>query len=392
MLIEFLLFIIHNYLSSSCSTINYIVKWGYMSFFNFSNIQKARFHSPFIRNINYFKMASHTFFESKILNKTITYPKLINFLISMKCNLRCEVCHAHDALTTSNKTDLSLETILTFIQQCRSFSPDWHFSGGEPFAKKELPQIINEIHKQKMRSSLVSNGLLISPKVLEKFQKNALCAIIFSIMGDAKNHDKEVLKQGAFKSLLENISMFSHYQKDCKIFLNLILTPSLIENIDQVFQDIKGLPITGIKFTHLNYLTSIEIEQHKQYAKQHDFLNTKAYSYLNNFDMKQYLKTLKKVNFEKSPFPYQFAPDLSMNELDSWHTNNFKSSRKCHFIWHSTFLYPDGEIKSCQFLQEPMGNITNHTMKEIWNSEKYQKFRHSITNKQSSACSRCCKL
>lgn len=363
-----------------------------MSFFNFSNIQKALFHGPFIRKSNYFKMATHTFFESKVLKKTITYPKVINFLLTMKCNLRCEVCHAHDALLTSGSNELSTEFIKSFVQQCSSFSPDWHFSGGEPFARNDLYQIINEVHSNKMRSSLVSNGLLITPKKLEKINPGALSAIVFSIMGDETGHDKEVMKVGAFKSLLTNIKTFSKYQSSCKIFLNFILTPSMIDNIYQVFDEIKSLPISGIKFTHLNYLTSKEIEDYKNYAVTHHFENQKAYSYRNDFPMDSYLQKLKTIDFSKSPFPYQFAPDLSNRDLDHWYTKDFSMSRKCHFIWYSTFLYSDGQIKSCQFLQEPMGNIKDKSMIDIWNSDKYQSFRKSIDNKMSSACARCCKL
>ncbi|MCJ8347304.1 radical SAM protein [bacterium] len=363
-----------------------------MSFFNFSNIKKARFHSPFIRNVNYLKMAAHTLLESKVLHKTITYPKLINFLITMKCNLRCEVCHAHDALVKSDSQDLKLDQVISFVKQCSAFSPDWHFSGGEPFARKDLPEIINEIHHLKMKSSLVSNGLLITPKLLNQFKPKALSAIVFSVLGDEKGHDKEVLKQGAFHKLLENIKLFASYQKDCKIFLNLILTPSLIENISGLFDVLQDLPIAGIKFTHLNYLTSPEILQYEQYASEHHFVNHKAYSYRNDFSMDDYLKKLQAIDFSKSPFPYQFAPDLKPQEMKNWYNQDFQSPRKCHFIWYSTFLYPDGEIKSCQFLQEPMGNIKDLNITEIWNSNKYQGFRKSISNQMSSACARCCKL
>ncbi|MCO4783167.1 MAG: radical SAM protein [Candidatus Cloacimonetes bacterium] len=363
-----------------------------MSFFNLSNIQKALFHAPFIRKSNYFKMAVHTFLESKVLKKTITYPKVINFLLTMKCNLRCEVCHAHDALLSSGSNELKTDFIKSFIQQCGSFSPDWHFSGGEPFAHKDLYQILNEVHSHKMKSSLVSNGLLITQKKLEQIKPGALSAIIFSIMGDEKGHDKEVMKVGAFQTLVKNIQLFAKYQPTCKIFLNLILTPSLVDNIKKVFEDIKTLPIEGIKFTHLNYLTSSEIEDYKIYATDHDFGNQKAYSYRNDFSMDDYLNKLKAIDFTQSPFPYQFAPDLSQNDLSNWYNQDFSLTRKCHFIWYSTFLYSDGQIKSCQFLQEPMGNIKDKPIIEIWNSPKYQKFRQSIDKKMSSACARCCKL
>lgn len=363
-----------------------------MSFFNYSNLQKAIFHGPFIRKSNYLKMAAHTFLESKILKKTITYPKVINFLLTMKCNLRCEVCHAHDALLSSNSNELDTQFIKSFIQQCSSFSPDWHFSGGEPFARHDLYQIINEVHANKMRCSLVSNGLLITKKKLEQINPNALSAIVFSVLGDANGHDKEVMKPGAFNTLLANIKIFAQYQKSCKIFLNLILTPSMLDHIDSVFDEIKSLPIHGIKFTHLNYLTSQEIEDYKRYAIKHNFKNKKAYSYRNDFSMDNYLEKLKSIDFKNCPFPYQFAPDLSSRDLDDWYNKDFSMSKKCHFIWYSTFLYSDGQIKSCQFLQEPMGNIKEKSIMDIWNSKKYQDFRQSINQEMSSACARCCKL
>lgn len=43
-------------------------------------------------------------------------------------------------------------------------------------------------------------------------------------------------------------------------------------------------------------------------------------------------------------------PDLTKEEIRNWYSNEFRSRRKCSFIWHSAFIRSDGVIVPCQFL------------------------------------------
>ena len=86
------------------------------------------------------------------------------------------------------------------------------------------------------------------------------------------------------------------------------------------------------------------------------------------------------------------TPDLSLKEIKNWYSSNFKSNRKCMFIYRGTFIYPNGDVVPCESIKYTMGNINQQPFKEIWNSKKYMKFRKVLKKGLLPACTRCCKL
>ena len=356
------------------------------------HLKKANFHRDFIRDSTIFKILGYYPLEYHWLSRTISYPKIINFLVTLRCNLRCEICHTADALTTSRKGELSLDEVYEFLDECAEFSPDWHFSGGEPFARLDLPDILKRINELEMKSSVVSNGLLLHEKLLEKLEPGWLGSITFSVLGVREDHDKEVIKKGAYELLRSNLTKMHEALPDTAIYLNCPMTPGFISRLKEFQEDFREFPIRAVKFTHLNYLTSAEIEAYPEYAREAGFDTSTAYSYRTDFPMEQVGQGVTSEHFKGLELPFQMIPQLSDAEIRNWYTKSFSSRRPCHFIWHSTYLYPDGTIKSCHFLQEPFGNIREKSLKQIWNSSSYQNFRNQIKNQMSPACARCCKL
>ncbi|GAG99570.1 unnamed protein product, partial [marine sediment metagenome] len=71
----------------------------------------------------------------------------------------------------------------------------------------------------------------------------------------------------------------------------------------------------------------------------------------------------------------------------------FKARRKCFFVWGTLFISPNGDVMPCQFYPDyKLGNIRDAKLKEIWNNEKYRKFRLELKKGLFPGCARCCKL
>ena len=82
----------------------------------------------------------------------------------------------------------------------------------------------------------------------------------------------------------------------------------------------------------------------------------------------------------------------SMKAIKGWYSNNFKSKRDCYFVYRGAFIYPNGDVVPCESFRFTMGNINKESFMEIWNSEKYLKFRKVLKKGLLPGCARCCKL
>ena len=244
--------------------------------------------------------------------------------MTLRCNLRCDICHTADALTTSKKGELSLDEIYRLIDDCAHFGPDWHFSGGEPFARIDLPEILDRIKNLGMRSSVVSNGLLIHEKLLDQLSPGSLGSITFSILGVREDHDREVKKKGAYELLKTNIRKFNNALPDTAIYLNCPMTPGFINRLREFEDDFRDFPIRAVKFTHLNYLTSQEIENYPDYSSAAGFQTNQAYSYRMDLPMEKVGADVTSDRFKDFSIPFQMIPQLSDYEIKNWYTKEFR--------------------------------------------------------------------
>ena len=55
-------------------------------------------------------------------------------------------------------------------------------------------------------------------------------------------------------------------------------------------------------------------------------------------------------------------------------------------------IRPDGNVSSCDFVNEIYGNIREKDFEKMWNSKKARNFRKKIKKQLLPQCRRCCKL
>lgn len=99
---------------------------------------------------------------------TISTPKKVNVQITGKCNLKCQYCFYANEMTALN--DLKTGQWQTIFSKLGELGVmDVCLTGGEPFTRPDLFELIDGIISNRMRYSLLSNGTLIDEKTIEKF-------------------------------------------------------------------------------------------------------------------------------------------------------------------------------------------------------------------------------
>ncbi|MDM8543767.1 radical SAM protein [Desulfococcaceae bacterium HSG9] len=97
-------------------------------------------------------------------------PRSVDIAITGRCNLKCQYCFYADEMET--RSDLSAERWLTFFEELgRLGVMDATLSGGEVFTRRDIFELIDGIIANRMRYGMLSNGTLITEKVLARFDK-----------------------------------------------------------------------------------------------------------------------------------------------------------------------------------------------------------------------------
>jgi MoaA/NifB/PqqE/SkfB family radical SAM enzyme len=125
--------------------------------------------------------------------KVMSSPKHVDIAITGKCNLACKYCFYADEMTS--RSDLSTDKWLAFMDELgRQGIMTVCLTGGEVFTRRDLFEIIDGLIANRMRYQILTNGTLITEKILKQFEvgkrRQRLDSIQVSIDGSSADiHD-----------------------------------------------------------------------------------------------------------------------------------------------------------------------------------------------------------
>ncbi len=294
-------------------------------------------------------------------------PKLLPFSlvisISFRCNSKCKTC---DVWRKPND-DLSLDEWTRVFQKIGHGPIYMTFTGGEPFLRKDLPEMVLAAYKHCRPAyiTIPTNGIL-TPRIVEgvaKICENApqsRIGINLSLDGVGKEHDEIRMVPGNWDRSMQTWTALKDLQKTHR---NLVLTIHTVIskfNINR-FRDIYA----GLQPLHPDsYITEVAEERveldtvgmditpmARDYAPIADFLTRHAHAmpargfarFTQSFRA-QYYQLAKRTLLEQT----QVIP--------------------CFAGWASGHIAPNGDVWSCCIRAEPVGNLrkTDYDLRPIW--------------------------
>ncbi len=134
-------------------------------------------------------------------------PRSVQISITGACNLKCRYCFYTNEMAAL--ADLPTSEWLRFFEELgRLGVMDVTLSGGEPFARRDLFELIDGIAANRMRYAILSNGTLIDDTLLNRFEtgkrRPRLNNIQVSLDGScAEIHDRN--RPGSFARALHGL-------------------------------------------------------------------------------------------------------------------------------------------------------------------------------------------
>jgi SynChlorMet cassette radical SAM/SPASM protein ScmE len=144
--------------------------------------------------------------------KLINTPRSLDIEITNKCNLRCNYC-SHFTSGGDVDHDLSKEEWIQFFEELnRCAVLDVTISGGEPFYRKDLKEIIDGIVRNRMRFGILSNGTLIDDEMSEFLASTKRCnSVQVSIDGSIPTTHDSFRGKGNFVKSVNGVKSLQKY-------------------------------------------------------------------------------------------------------------------------------------------------------------------------------------
>jgi len=172
-------------------------------------------------------------------------PRSVDISLTGRCNLNCKYCFYADEMVAHS--DLSTQRWLAFFEELGNLGVmDVCLTGGEVFTRQDLFELIDGVIANRMRYSMLSNGTLITAKVLEQFKigkrRTRLDSIQVSIDGStAEIHNKS--RPGSFDRAMRGLRLLveNDFPVTVRVTINKHNVDDL-ENIARLLLEDVGLP------------------------------------------------------------------------------------------------------------------------------------------------------
>jgi 12,18-didecarboxysiroheme deacetylase len=188
---------------------------------------------------------------SHLLQFSADKKPVVVWNVTRRCNLRCVHCYAH-AKEEPGADELTTEQGRILLDDLAAFGvPVVLFSGGEPLARRDLPELAAYAVAKGMRAVISTNGTLITAAVAQTLKEIGLSYVGISLDGMQAVNDRFRAVPGAFRAALDGIR--NCQAAGIKVGLRFTINRFNVQEIPGIFDLIEEMDIPRVCFYHLVY-------------------------------------------------------------------------------------------------------------------------------------------
>lgn len=260
------------------------------------------------------------------------FPERITVELTNRCNLECKFCPRH--LVEMKPGNITSELFYKIIDEAKKYLPVCavFFFRGESLLHPQLTEFIKYAKMQGLSPiQLASNGLELNDEIADKLIESGLDFISFSLDTNNEEVYKNSRKFGNLAQSRENVIKFARKCQNRKA---------------------KGLSAPEIQ------VSTVDVEDYK--VGQKEFID---------FWRKYADKVRVYIEHSNDSHLGSISKDLLA----------LQTSRKpCKKLYTDIIVYYDGTIGLCNHDWDNkinIGNASDKSLRDIWNSQKYQELR-----------------
>lgn len=178
-------------------------------------------------------------------------PLKVTYEITQACNLHC--MHCSSRADTKAEDELSTQEAKKIIDQLDDMKvPVLGFSGGEPFLREDLFQLMQYSLSKGMLVNVATNGLLMDEEKAYTLKKMGVYRVQVSLDGPEPIHERIRRRRGSFQKTIEGIKCM------VQAGLNVVVTPTITNiNYSEVPQLLEMACELGVDSFSINDLVPV---------------------------------------------------------------------------------------------------------------------------------------
>jgi len=309
-------------------------------------------------------------------------PGFCTFLVTWRCNARCQMCSIWQKDDTAD--ELSLAEIKKIFSQQKFDGV--RISGGEPFLRNDISEIINIIQDESRPKvlHLTSNGLLTEKIIntVKALEKTNNLHIKISIDALGQKHDQIRGINGAYQKAMETVKLLTELKKSKKFYLGINQTIVDSDGINDYYQLKEICDKLGIQLHAV-----IAYRESAIYGNDKNLnlmpKNAVDYKFFYNFSQSE-IDTILKILKQEAKSIKDFKEKIIKKYYLRGFYNRIIKKRaepnpSCLELKNHLRINPNGDVPICLFNSTVAGNLKTQDIKEIWQSQNTKNARKLIS-------------
>jgi MoaA/NifB/PqqE/SkfB family radical SAM enzyme len=324
---------------------------------------------------------------------------------TMRCNLHCEFCYVGDFLNIEGewRQELDLESLRKAFPEHDDFQIS--LTGGEIFMRKDILSVM-DLFQQKGYACgyLTTNGTIISEERADALAELAgagfLKHISVSIDGPKELHDAARGLKGTFERTCAGLRRLQEAawrrHAPLRVSINTTVAHESLEALDAMVDVAEELGVDAIGLNHLMFSTPEEVAETVRLLDEPDASVIATFVTrdpgLDIARIRTKVTALQQKCREHNIL-FDYRPKVHPQLVENYYTPGAKLEGRCLYPFLQARVSFSGKVYFCPFIRVEVGDLSTHSLEEIWNGEKLVDMRRRLVeNGIFPVCRRCCKV
>ena len=324
---------------------------------------------------------------------------------TMRCNLECEFCYVGDLLNIEGewRQELTIDALRRAFPENPGFQIS--LTGGEIFMRKDILSVLDLFREKKYACGyLTTNGTIINEARADALADLAAAGFLkhisVSIDGPGELHDVARGVKGTFERTSAGLRRLQESAKrkhaPLRVSINTTVAHESLEALDRMVDVAEELGVDAIGLNHLMYSTPEEVAETVRLIGATDASAIATYVTpdpgLDIGRVREKVTALQEKCRQKNIL-FDFRPKVHPQLIENYYTPGARLEGRCLYPFLQARVSFSGKVYFCPFIRVEVGDLSQQSLEQIWNGERYVELRRRLVEQGIfPVCRRCCKV
>lgn len=215
----------------------------------------------------------------------LTHP--LNYLFweaTLNCNFNCLHCGSRASRQNHHSNELTTKEIESVFESISQKTDPKKImlaiTGGEPLLRQDLFEVMTYAHKLGFNWGMVTNGFLVTPKIVSQMKQAGMSTIVVSIDGIGKKHDDFRQTPGSYVKAINAIKLLVKAKFFKNIQITTVISQHNINYLEEMYLKFSQLGVQSWRVVNMDPIGRAQDSQKlllkpSQFKKMIEFIDKK---------------------------------------------------------------------------------------------------------------------